>query len=297
MAEQAWKGTTYGSGRMHRWLVSVLRWLDVRLVYLFADVCIVPVCLLLSSGRRPIYRYLRRRHGFGMWRAVWLTYRNYCLFGQVVIDRFAMYAGRRFRVDIEGLEAFQALSAKPEGFVMVSSHIGNYELAGYTLRAEQKPLNALVYTGEKESVMEGRRAMFEGHNVRMIPVSSDMSHLFLIDRALQQGEIVSMPGDRLLGSRKSISVLLLGASAALPQGPFSVAAMRALEVLAVHVMKTSLCGYTVYVTPLDYDKSSPRPVQLRQLAEAYAAELQRMVSRYPEQWYNYFDFWSEGDGR
>lgn len=292
MEEKKWEGTTYGSSLMHRWLIRLLRVTDVRVVYVFAYLFVIPPCLFLP-GYRFIYRYFRQRWGMGAVRACWNTYLNHCMFAQVVIDRFAMYAGKRFRMDIDGNTYFQALSDRPDAFVQLSSHIGNYEMAGYTLAA-RKPLNALVYGGEKQSVMENRSNMFAGNNIRMIPVRQDMSHLFLIDSALQRGEIVSMPADRMLGSQKYVATTLLATSVRLPQGPFSVAAMRGLEVLTVHVMKKSAKHYMIYVTPLHYDKQAPRHQQIAQLAQGYAAELERMLTMYPTQWYNFYDFWYGG---
>ena len=291
MSQQRWAGTTYGTRWMHQWLVRVLRLMDVRVLYAFSAVFVVPVCLMLNRSRHVIYRYFRERHHYGRWKSAWQTYVNHCMFSQVVIDRFAMYAGKRFRIDIDGLHHFTRLTARPEAFVQLSAHIGNYEIAGYTLVSAAKPFNALVFAGEKPSVMQQRNTMFADTNVHMIPVGQDMSHLFLIDRALQQGEVVSMPADRLFGSTKSVSVPLLGASALLPMGPFSMAAMRGLDVLAVNVMKRSAKRYNLYVTPLNYDKHAPRQQQIRQLATAYAAELERMLTKYPPQWYNFFPFW------
>ena len=66
-----------------------------------------------------------------MLRSCWLTYRNHCLFSQVVIDKFAMYAGKSFDVAIEGTDRFKELEQQDAGFVQLSSHIGNYEIAGY----------------------------------------------------------------------------------------------------------------------------------------------------------------------
>lgn len=286
-----WTGTTYGNGWMHRWLVRILRYTDVRLIYAFAAVFIVPVCVVMNESRVTSYRYFRQRHGYGVLRAAWSTYVNHCLFSQVVIDRFAMYAGKKFHVETEGYEHFLELAAKDAGFIQLSSHIGNYEIAGYTLVAAQKPFNALVFYGEKQSVMEGRQQMFAGTNIKMIPVSTDMSHLFVIDSALQNGETVSMPADRIFGSKKSIGVSFLGKEAKFPLGPFSVATMRGLDTLAVNVMKTGLKSYKIFVTPLNYDKEAPRKEQMAQLAQAYVAELERMVRSYPRQWYNFFDFW------
>ena len=140
--------------------------------------------------------------------------------------------------------------------------------------------------------MRNRGKMFADTNISMIAISPDMSHLFEIDKALTDGEIVSMPADRINGSPKYIEHDFLGAKAKFPLGPFSVATLRSLDVLAVNVMKTSLKGYKIYVTPLPYDKNAPRQEQIKQLSGAYVAELEKRVRQYPTQWYNYFEFWN-----
>lgn len=290
MAEQKWAGTTYGNSLMHRWLISLLRSIDIRVFYVFAFVFVVPFTLF-RPGFKFIFRYFRERFGHSVPRAFWNTYLNHCMFAQVVIDRFAMYAGRQFDIEIEGYEHFRRLAGQPEGFVQLSSHVGNYEIAGYTLTSSQKPMNALVYLGEKESVMQNRSRLFSQTNIRMISIRDDMSHLFEINRALTAGEIVSFPADRIFGSEKYIAAQFLGCEAHFPMGPFRVIAMRSLQAIVVHVVKTATRRYRVIVTPLSYDTSAPRSTQLQQLASGYVAELERIVRSHPTQWYNYFEFW------
>ncbi len=284
--------TTFGSAWMHRQLISILRFADPRLLYLFAAVFVVPVCLVTNRSRTTAYHYFRRRHGYGRLRAMWASYVNHCLFSQVVIDRFAMFAGRRFSVSVEGYSHFSRLEHSPEGFLQLSSHIGCYEVAGYSLVAEEKRLNALVFGAEKATVMQGREEQFSRNNIRMIPVLPDMSHLFAVNEALSNHETVSMPADRVMGSTKTLRATLLGAEASFPMGPFSVATMRGIDVIAVNVMKTSSLGYTAYVAPLAYDKQAPRREQMRQLVDGYASVLERMLRRYPTQWYNFYEFWA-----
>ena len=290
--ERNWAGTTYGNGWMHKWLIRMLRYSDVRLWYAFVAVCVVPVCLLVNPAQKIIYHYFRKRWHYSKVRAALATYRNFYLFAQVVIDKFAMYAGKHFNIEIVGNEHFLALASREDGFVQLSAHVGNYEIAGYSLVAEKKRFNALVFGGEKASVMKNRNKMFANTNINMIGIDADMSHLYEINSALANGEIVSMPGDRIFGSEKSIETDLLGATAHLPAGPFRVATMRGLDCLAVNVMKTGAKSYRIYVTPLTYDKQAPRPEQVRGLADSYARELERIITMYPEQWYNYFEFWN-----
>ena len=289
--EKQWAGTTYGNEWMHKWLIRILRYIDVRFLYLFVAVLIIPVCLVLNPSRSIAYRYFRQRIGYGRLKSAWKTYVTHCLFGQVVIDKFAMYAGKKFRIEIENYDAYINLTKQKEGFLQLSAHIGNYEIAGYTLTCQDKRINALVYAGEKASVMRNRDRMFADTNTRMIAISPDMSHLFEIDEALSDGEIVSMPADRSSGSSKYIEHEFLGAKARFPLGPFSVATMHGFDVLAINVMKASLRSYKIYVTPLPYDKAATRQEQIRQLSLAYANELEKRVRQYPAQWYNYFEFW------
>ena len=274
--------------------IGSLRWLDVRLIYVFTSIFIIPVCLLLNlnHSRTTAYRYFRQRLGYGCLRASWYTYVNHCLFAQVVVDRFAVFAGKRFKLDIDGYEYFQQLELETKGFVILSSHIGCYEVAGYSLISKSKRFNALVFGGEKATVMKGRQEALSEHNIRMIPVREDMSHLFIVNEALSNNEIMSMPADRIVGSAKVVKVNFFGETASLPAGPFSVTTMNGFDALAVNVMKISAKRYKVYVTRLSYDTQVPRKQQMQQLANCYVEELERRVRQYPSQWFNFYDFWS-----
>ena len=292
MAEKKWEGTTYGNGLMHRWLIGLLSVIDIRVIYALAYVFAVTPTLF-KPGFRHAYRFFHERLGHSTLRSLWMAYKNHCLFAQAVIDKFAMYAGRHFDIDLEGYDHFLDLAKRPDGFVQLSSHVGNYEIAGYSLVAEKKRFNALVFSGEKAEVMNNRQKLFAHANINMIPIKPDMSHLFEINAALANGETVSIPADRIWGSQKYVAVQFLGREAHLPIGPFQVVATRGVDVLTVNVMKTAARHYKVYVTPLPYDKTAPRTKQIQEMAGNYIKELERIVSMYPAQWYNYFDFWNQ----
>ena len=277
---------------MHRNLIRLLRFVDVRILYLFSDIFIVPFCVIFNRSGKISYSFYRERLHNSVLRSCWLAYRNHCLFSQVVIDKFAMYAGKSFDVAIEGTDRFKELERQDAGFVQLSSHIGNYEIAGYTLRSTRKEIHAIVYSFEKESVMNNRNSMFSKTNVSMIALKEDMSHLFEIDEALCRGDIISFPSDRHMEGTRCLEAEFLGKEAQFPQGPFSVATMRGVDVLAVNVMKEGLRKYRIYLTPLAYDKTASRKEQIRQLCQAYVAELEDKVRRYPTQWFNFFDFWA-----
>lgn len=278
---------------MHRWLIRMLRVIDVRLLYAFTYTFVVPPTMIVNSAaRRHMYNFYRRHLGMSALKAAWMTYRNHCAFSEVVIDKFAMYAGKKFKITMDGYDDWLALSKSDTGFVQLSSHIGNYEIAGYSLRAEDKRFNALVFGGEKESVMANRGKLFDGNNIRMIPLKADMSHLFLIDSALANGEILSMPADRIFGSQKNYSIPFFGEEANFPQGPFIMAAVRNVPVVFVAVMKHGGKHYHITIRKIESSAGNSK-ARAKSLADDYVKLLEDTVGKHPEQWYNYFDFWEK----
>ena len=185
------------------------------------------------------------------------------------------------------------LETHPEAFISLSSHVGNYEIAGYSLKPKKKKFNALVFAGETATVMENRQRILSQNNMSMIPVKEDLSHLFAVNAALDNGEIVSMPADRIFGSQKSVECQFFGATARFPLGAFAMAVQKDVPMLAVFVMKEGMKKYHAYVREIQCDKQANKREQMSQLAQNFATELENIVRRYPTQWFNYFDFWKQ----
>ena len=276
MAERAWQGRTDGTGWMHSGLVALMRFIPLRLMYGFAAVFVIPFYFLFSKGYKPIYHFFRQR--------------NFRRFSQIIIDRFYMYAGGKFEFEIDNYNLYQQLAGAEPGFLILSAHVGNYEAAGYTLVATKKRYNALVFAGEAESVMQNRQKMFDETNIRMILVKEDMSHVFLLNDALCNGESVSIPSDRVVSGQKTVSCDLFGAPANFPLGPFAIAAQRDLAVLSIQVMKASVKKYHIFIEQLKNQGNTIREKAV-DLAQQYAAHIESVVRKYPEQWFNYYEFW------
>ena len=240
---------------------------------------VIPFYMLFDgNGRRASYSFYRRRMGFGPLKSFAGVYRNFFAMGKVVIDRFAMYGGRRFKFEVDERNCLEELSKGEKGFVIASSHVGNFELAGYSLTLGDKRLNALVYAAETEAVMAGREKLFGQRNIRMVLVNKDMQHLFVVSSALADGEVVAVPADRLFGSEKCSRCTFFGESARFPAGPYALAAAREVPVAAVFVMKTGVTTYRISAIKVEN-------------AASFAALLEETVREYPYQWFNFFNFW------
>lgn len=290
--ERAWQGGTDGTSWMHRNLVRIVRHVPLRLMYGFVAIFVVPFYFAFSKGYKPMYHYFNRRLGYRPLRAFFSVYRNYCRFSQVILDRFYMFSGGKFDMEVKNYHLYQELADGEPGFMILSAHVGCYELAGYTLVATKKRFNALAFGEEAEAIVENRERLFKNTNIRIIPVKDDLSHLFALNEALDNGESVSFPSDRLLGKQRTVECEFLGASALFPMGPFALAAQRDLPVLTVNVMKTSAKSYKVYVNRLQKEGET-RQERINAYVRQYVGHLEEVLRLYPEQWFNYYEFWND----
>lgn len=294
--EKDWKGVTGGSTFGQKALKILFSIVNVRIGY-FILIFIIPFYMLFArKGYLAIMRYFRRQHGYSPIKSFWKTYVNHYLFGQMLMDRFAVYAGRKniFKVDNPDNPLFLSMLDDTGGFIMATSHMGNSELSGYLLRQNKKRINGLIYGGEAKEVQENRMKISEENNMRLIPVSNDLSHIFLINEALSNGEILNIPSDRVFGSEKSIECDFLNGKADFPVGAFVLAVQFRVPVLAYFVLKVSTSCYRIHLAliPVPETKSSKRE-QINEMTVAFVRELEKIVKKYPEQWFNFYNFWKE----
>ena len=274
---------------MQRTLIRLFRVLPLGVLY-GCMALVIPFYMLFAKGFRASYGFFRKRMGYNALKSFVHVYLNEFAFGKVVLDRFAAFAGKKFDMEVPRMDLFQGLCAGEEGFIQLSSHVGNYEMVGYSL-VSPKRINALVFSGETATVMENRAALFGQTNVRMVPVSEDLSHIFALNNALADGEIASVPGDRVFGSQKTVECRFFGEMAQFPAGPFVLAVQRNVPMLTVFVMKEGRRKYKVLLDILPVPVEGSRQECVLSLAEAYASRLEAVVRLYPDQWYNFYDFW------
>lgn len=295
---RSWNGKTSGGDWGQRFLISLIGKTSLRAAYVLLDI-VLPFYLLFNrKGFRATRSFFEGRLGVKGCAAFRMTYATHRNFGQMMFDRFRLFSKGtgEFSISVEGNEEFISRMDTGDGFVVAGSHLGSMEMAGYMLGLKDKPINAVVYGGETATMQSSRSTAFSGHGVKMIPVSSDMSHLFAVKAALDEGEVVSMPCDRLLGSNKAAVRDFLGAPARFPIGAFVLAAQLEKDMVALFSVRESFRTYRVFVHPLQVEREGLGYRKVADnLATAYVGRLEELVRRYPTQWFNFHDFWAQDE--
>lgn len=290
-----WRGKTGGGAFGQMWLFFILSFVPVCLLYPFLYVSIPFYILFRRKDYRTMKRYFMLRHHYSEKAARKAVWRNFFIFGEVVIDKFAFMVDniQQFSIDIDHDNEFWKILQKPQGVFVLSAHVGNFELAGHCLQQNKKRLNYVAYGGESVTFQHQRERSSLKTKVNLISVTPDISHLFAIKQAADNGEMLAIPCDRLLGSTRKITVDFLGAPADFPFGTFRIACQLQVQVCAIFVMKIKGTHYHAYVRPLTIHNDLPALEQAKDLANQYVAELEKIVRQYPEQWFNFFPFWLE----
>lgn len=291
MAAQ-WTGQTGGTHWMQRALVGIIRHTDIRIVYGCMHLWLVWYILVRPSARRGIYRYHRHR-GRNRLQAAADVYRSFYHFGQAIIDRFAVFAGCSFEMEVEHKERYYSRMASKEGLIMLISHAGNSEMAGYFMASPDKPMHILFYGAESPVVTANRAKALAQNNMDMIIVQpNDMSHIYRINEVLQHGDVLTMAADRRIEAQGStIACTFMGEEALFPAGPFQICATMQRPVLLVFAFKEGARKYHIYTEELRLNTSLSKREQAQDLASQYAQRLEQMTLAHPYQWFNMYDFW------
>ena len=277
---------------MQRALVWMIRHLGLPFVYQLMHPWLIWYVFARPESRRGAYHYHRLR-GRSRLAAAFDVYRSFYHFGQEILDRFAVYGGHPFDVTLENRERYYDKMKQPEGVVLLFSHIGNSEMAAYSITTPDKKMHILAFGGESPVVMEQRARVLEKNNIGMITVQpNDMTHIFEMHEVIKRGEVLTMAGDRRWGE-KTVDCMVLGAKAPLPAGVFQLCVTLRCPIILTFVFKEPHNRYHIYTEELHVNTSLPRAQQTADLAQQFADRMTDMALAHPYEWFNFFDFWNE----
>lgn len=292
MAE-AWQGRSKGTVTGHRIFVLLMHSFGVKAAYGLLVFVAFYYCIFSPSSTRSTYRYFRHMLGRPVLHSITSVYWNYFAFGQSIIDKVAISSGLQdqFTFQMDGVERIQALLDEGHGGILISAHVGNFEIAEHFLgELTEKPvINLLTTDRERSEIKAYLESVTNRSNVKFILYREDMGHVFEMSQALAANELICLTGDRYSQGMKFLEAPFLGKMAKFPAGPFLLGSRIRPQVLFVHVMKEGTSHYHLYARQANVVRGDAQD-----LLGKYVADLEGILRKYPLQWFNYFDFWGQG---
>ncbi len=253
---------------------------------------------LFSRPNKYIKQYFMTAHGFTFFRARMAVYKNNFLLAQTIIDKVAIMSGESDAIKTRSKNGhyLDEVVAIGKGGILVSAHLGNWEVAGQGLNRLGTAFNILMYTNEKKEVKEYMDGVMTKKKINIISIDDESkSHIIELHKAFSDNELVVMHGDRYREGAKTFTTNFFGKPAKFPAGPFIMAAKFGVPLCIVFAVK---------INKFTYEFSTVKPIQVQRvrgekeleqvcnnLLQKYVGELELMVKAHPHQWFNYYDFW------
>lgn len=253
---------------------------------------------LFSKPNIFIRDYFKKVHGYSNLKARLAVYKNNYMLGQTIIDKVAVMAGAKnpFKVIHTNGLLLEEIAKIGKGGILISAHIGNWEVAGQGLNRLNTVFNVLMYSNEKENIKEYMDGVMKEKKINIIAINEETkSHIIELHKAFTNNELVVMHGDRYREGAKTITVPFFGMPAKFPAGPFIMAAKFGVPLCIAFAVKIDKHTYEFSIEePIIVDRvrgEAQLEKVCNELAQKYVSAVEKMVLKYPHQWFNYYDFW------
>lgn len=287
-----WSGKSKGTTLGYKIFIYLIKKGGLKPAYALLRIVAWYYICFVPAARRPILYLYQRRLGFDKRTSRKLFRKNIYVFGQTLLDKFYVLSTQKnpFSVTRDGGQHLNDMVAAGQGGIIVSAHIGNYELAGHLLERLHTTINIVMYDGEDTQIKQYLEGATGPKSFNIIYIKEDMSHIYEMSAALRRNELICLHADRYVEGARTISHKFLGQEAAFPFGPFALASKLRAPVSIVFALKTGDNSYHFTATAPQLFEGRGAEGAEKMLA-AYVTELEQKVKAYPEQWFNYFDFW------
>ncbi len=186
-------------------------------------------------------------------------------------------------------EKLKELSSSKRGIIIPTAHLGNWEAAGFILGYMGYRAHGIGLPQPDKRLEELYQKMREKGNVFVHPFKSGVINVY---RAIKNNEIASIVSDRDI-NKDGVKVNFFGKCVTFPGGAALLAyrtGARSISGFAVREGRK----YRAYLGPeIIVDRSKEEKAFVKEYIQTFATILEKYVSKFPDHWYHFFDYFEE----
>lgn len=189
---------------------------------------------------------------------------------------------------VEGAGVLAAARAEGKGVLLVSGHLGNWELAGAFVAASGVPIEAVARG--MENPLFDRYITRTRHDLGMT-IIHDADAVRRVPRAMREGKAVAMLVDQGAVGLASTWVPFFGRYAKTPRGPAVFALRLGAPVVFATALRQPNGRYVMYYERVPVRPTGDREADVDRIVMDYTATLERWIRRAPEQYFWHHRRW------
>jgi len=170
-----------------------------------------------------------------------------------------------------------------KGLILLTAHLGNWELGGIFFSAYGLKVNVLTVQDEDLEIDNSRSRYRQKYGVNTITVGdSPLSSVSLVS-ALHNSEVVAMLIDRYNREEDSVKVRFLDREMMIPRGPIILSRVTASPIVVAFVIKDK--GEYKGIVEKHFVVQSADQDEV--IGQKVARIFEKYVVKYPDQWYDF----------
>jgi predicted LPLAT superfamily acyltransferase/uncharacterized protein (DUF2062 family) len=295
---QNWTGKTRGGTFGNAFMRKITETFGLRTAYFFLNFIVPYFYLFAPRARRGLHEYWKLQIPDAAYGTrVRLVFTQFYRFGQVLIDR--LYQSHKstqvFKANSHGIKNIVEPMAT-NGIVLIGAHVGGWDIAArylewHGLNGSFHPVQLVAEGNTFEKTLNPQ----EKTAVKKVITNRTALPIFEIRHMLSQSRPVGLMCDRPLTGNFEL-VPFLGKLAPFDTTAFRIAAATKSPVIFSLGFKSKHSGeYDFFATPpksMEYSSLLAKEDQIKMWIAEFSIFLEERLKDYPEQWFNFFEFWS-----
>jgi len=199
------------------------------------------------------------------------------------------------RVDsVEGRDAYDLARKSRRGAVIVTAHLGSFELGSAALVDRERRMHVVFRRDASSRFDRLRSRLRERLGVVEAPVDEGWSMWTRLLDALASDEVVLIQGDRVMSGQKGVAIPFLARHLPIPAGPFKLALAASAPIIPVFSFRTTVGRLRIVVEEPIMVHRDDGPFDGRHPAMLKLANLiMKHVRNHAEQWLMVEPLWSD----
>ena len=191
-------------------------------------------------------------------------------------------------VVLKGLDNLETSLKRGKGVILLSAHLGNWELGGYVLGKLGYPMNAVVLSHKNEKVNRFFIDQRGIGNFKSIEIGASLRGCY---KTLKSNELLALLGDRNF-SNTGVMMDFFNKPALMPKGPSALSARTGAAIVPTYFIRENDDSFTmIFEEPIYPAADVDEKADGHGLMRRYLTSIENMIRRYPGQWYVFREFW------